>query len=272
MSEIPALTRDRPARLVLLLCLFATAVAGPASPTENPAAPGFDLEGSDSAAVELADRVMERLGGRPAWDQTRYLTWNFFGRRRHVWDKHSGDIRIEGTDRDSGEPYLVLMNLHSKRGRAWRGGREVTEPEPLAQMLDSGEAAWINDGYWMFMPYKLKDTGVTLRHLGERQMLDGRPAQVVQLTFREVGRTPQNKYHVYVAADSGLVEQWDFFDSADDAEPRFQNPWHDWRRYGEILLSGNRGDSGHTDIAVFDQLPEGVLHDPAPVDWSALLP
>ena len=52
------------------------------------------------------------LAGRRNWDNTRYLTWRFFGSRRHVWDKWTGDIRIESAE------YLVLMNVHSQEGRA----------------------------------------------------------------------------------------------------------------------------------------------------------
>ena len=67
---------------------------------ENPAAAGFDRDGSDALAIELADQVMLRLGGRENWDSTRYLTWRFFGKRRHVWDKWSGRIRFEQGDPD----------------------------------------------------------------------------------------------------------------------------------------------------------------------------
>ncbi len=265
-------------RLLASAALVAGAAIDPATAglldgdtaTGNPPAPGFDLAGSDPRAVELADRVMERLGGRAAWDATRHLRWRFFGRRLHVWDKHTGDIRVEGTDRESGEPYLVLMSLHSKEGRAWRAGREVTDPEELAKLLELGESAWINDSYWMFMPYKLKDTGVTLGWIGEGTMEDGRAAEVVELTFREVGRTPENKYRVYVARDSGLVEQWDFYERAEDAEPRFRVPWLDWRPYGGILLSADRGENEHTELAVFDELPAAVYASPQPVDWAAL--
>ncbi|MDX1643241.1 MAG: hypothetical protein R3244_02665 [Thermoanaerobaculia bacterium] len=239
---------------------------------ENPPAPGFDAAGSDERAVEIADAVMERLGGRRAWDETQVVRWNFFGRRLHYWDKQTGDVRVEGVDRETGEPYLILMNLHSGEGRAWRDGEEVTDPEALEEMLDLGEAAWINDSYWMFMPYKLKDSGVTLRYVGSRPMQDGREAEVLELTFEGVGRTPENKYHVYVADDTGLVEQWDFYRHADDEEPAFQVPWHGWERYGEILLSDDRGESGHTDIAVYQEVPKTVFTDPAPVDAEALEP
>ena len=92
-----------------LLFLIAFGCAGGEG---NPPLEGFDLAGSDAQAVAVADRVMERLGGRRNWDNTRYLTWRFFGSRRHVWDKWTGDIRIESAE------YLVLMNVHSQEGRA----------------------------------------------------------------------------------------------------------------------------------------------------------
>src|SRR2546421_138000 len=57
---------------------------------ENPPAPGFDRAGSDPRAVAIADRTMRAMGGRRAWDQTRYISWRFFGKRLHVWDKWTG--------------------------------------------------------------------------------------------------------------------------------------------------------------------------------------
>lgn len=238
----------------------------------NPAAEGFLADESDAEAIDIADRVMIRMGGRSAWDETRFVTWKFFGNRFHVWDKHTGDIRVEGTDRETEEPYTILMNLQTKKGRAWRSGSEVTEPAALGELLELGESAWINDAYWMFMPYKLKDTGVALKYVGEQAMLDGRSARVLELTFREVGRTPENKYEVYVAKDTGLVEQWDFYTNATDESPRFQVPWRNWRRHGSILLSDDRGRGKHTDIAVFDELPSEVFTSPNPIDLTSVEP
>ena len=252
----------RPTKLVTALALLLAA---------TPLTAG-EMGVADEKSAEIAEAVMERMGGQEAWEASRYITWNFFGSRRHLWDKHTGDVRIEGTDRTSQEPYLVLMNLGTGQGHAWSGGEEVTEPEALAELLDRGEAAWINDSYWLVMPYKLRDPGVTLTHVGSGEMVDGRAAEILQLTFDEVGRTPQNKYRVYVATDSGLVEQWDFYAEAADAAPRFQVPWHDWRQHGGILLSANRGERVHTDVAVLDEVPSGALTSPQPLDWDALVP
>lgn len=258
-------------RRPLLLPALAMLLPLSAFAESNPPAPGFDAAGSDAKAIEIADAVMERMGGRAAWDSTRYITWKFFGNRQHLWDKHSGDVRIEGVGREDEKPYLILMNLHSKEGRAWHDGVEINDAAALAGMLENGESAWINDSYWIAMPYKLKDTGVTLKYAGEGTMVDERSAEVLELTFEGVGRTPENKYRVYVAKDSGLVEQWDFYAQASDPEPRFQVPWHNWQRHGSIMLSDDRGRGKHTGLAVLDAVPEGIFTSPEPVDWAALV-
>ena len=247
------------AGLFLMLLSGASALAG-----DNPPAPGFDTTGSDPEAVAIADRTMERMGGRAQWDGTRYLTWRFFGRRLHVWDKWTGRIRFEQED------LVVLMNVEDRSGRAWQGGQEIVQPDSLAAKLKAGYRAWINDSYWIAMPYKLKDSGVTLKYQGAGSTADGRPADVLVLTFKEVGVTPQNKYEVFVDREEGLVTQWAFYRQFDDDEPRFVGPWANWQPHGAIWLSDSRGERGHTDLAVFDELPEKVFTSPEPVDMMEL--
>jgi len=227
---------------------------------ENPAMSGFNPSGSDTKAIEIADEVMKAMGGWKNWENTRHITWNFFGIRTHVWDKWSGDYRL------AADSLLVLMNLNTKKGRAWIKGKEVSDAEKLAEILKKAVSIWINDSYWMFMPYKLKDSGVTLKYHGEGKLPDGRPCEILQLTFENVGDTPQNKYLIYVSKDRHLVEQWSYFANASDAEPRFTVPWKNWRQYGKILLSDDRGKRKHSRIAVFDQLPAKIYQSPEKID------
>lgn len=234
---------------------------------EYPAAEGFDRAGSDAEAIEIADAVMGKMGGWQNWDQTRYLTWRFFGRRLHVWDKWTGDLRHEDGDR------LILMNLGTKEGRVWLGGAEETNVDSVKKYVNQGYRRWINDSYWLVMPYKLKDSGVTLKYGGEDETQDGRPAHKLTLTFADVGISPQNKYDVWVDKEHNLVTEWAFYRKASDAEPRFRNPWTNWTKHGNILLSdgrGRRGERKHSDIAVFDALPASVFESPDPVDLMAL--
>jgi hypothetical protein len=228
---------------------------------------------SDAEAIEIAQSVMEAMGGWEKWDQTRFLQWNFFGRRQHHWDRWTGDIRIAGPMQfrsEEPEEVLVLMNIHTKQGRGWDAdGNEITDAATLEALLATGHAVWINDSYWLVMPYKLLDPGVTLKLLGERPMEDGRPADVLQLTFAEgVGDTPENKYEVFVARDTGLVEQWSFFEEAGDSEPRFTMPWLNWQPFGDILLATGRGRDLDWAIAAPIELPESVFRNPEPASGS----
>jgi len=224
-----------------LVALVVLAVAAPAA--DNPPAPGFDAAGSDARAIQVADRSMEAMGGRPAWDAVRVIGWTIF-KRTHVWDKWTGDYRLEA------DTTLVIMNVNTKQGRVWEKGVEVTEPTRRDPILDEARSIWINDSYWLVMPYKLKDSGVTLRYHGELATEDGRPADVVELTFRDVGDTPQNKYLVSVDRETGLVSQWSFFETANDAEPRLTRPWNGWTSFGAVKLSTGRGKFEVTGIRV----------------------
>ncbi|MEL6650311.1 MAG: hypothetical protein AAFQ87_05825, partial [Bacteroidota bacterium] len=188
----------------------------------NPPYAGFDEAGSDAKAIAIADEVMEAMGGRAAWDATRYLEWNFFGARKLTWDKLEQRVRIE-IPRDS---TTLLANYETKEGRAMVAGQEITNPDTLAMMMEQARRAWINDSYWLVMPFKLKDSGVTLNYVGQDSAF-GEAADVLSLTFKEVGVTPQNKYHVWVSQKDQLVKQWSYYPNATDDSARFVTPWVD---------------------------------------------
>jgi len=222
---------------------------------ENVPADGFDIENSDAAAIKLADDVMMAMGGRKSWDETRYITWNFFGVRKHTWDKWTGDVRIEAP-RDS---TIILMNINTMTGKVMKKGVEFTQADSLKNYLDRGKGWWINDSYWLLMPFKLKDSGVTLNYIREDTTMDGRNAHVLGLKFKGVGVTPDNGYLVFVDMEKNLVSQWAYYKDAYQAEPNFVLPWTDYKPHGKILLSGSRGERAITDIAVLDQVPEGTF-------------
>ena len=223
----------------------------------NPPAEGFNLDGSDSLAISLADSIMEKMGGRQNWDETNYLIWNFFGARKHYWNKKTGDIRIESV-RDS---TIYLMNIHNMEGKVKIGESLQTEPDSLKNLLINGKSMWINDSYWLVMPYKLKDSGVTLTYAGADTTQAGKPADMLQLTFNGVGETPDNKYIVYVDKDRQLITQWAFYSDFSDVEPRFVTPWDDYQQYGNILLAGNRGRGALTEIAAPDSLDNRIFQE-----------
>lgn len=209
-------------------------------------------------AGEIADKVMQALGGAEAWQETRVLTWKFFGNRFHIWDKHSGDIRVEDT-----KGSVVIMNLNTKQGRAWENGAEITDATKLQEKLDGAYRAWVNDSYWLVMPYKLKDPGVNLSYEREDETQAGVASHVLKLTFDDgTGVTPQNKYEVFVGKDDYMVHEWAYFPQAGDEEPRLRTPWDGWQQHGAIMLPKDFGRFSHQDVAVMAEPPQGAFSDP----------
>ena len=198
---------------------------------------------SDPRAVKVADEVMKALGGKDAWDKTRYLRFDFgFERdgklqtRAHTWDKWTGRYRLEGQDAQ-GQPFVVLMNVNTREGQAWVNGQRAAADEEK-KLLERAYGTWINDTYWLLMPYKLRDPGVTLGYDGEAQE-GGATYDKLALSFDNVGLTPKDRYWVWVNRDTRLVDRWDFVLKGEDAPPT-TFLWKDWRRVGDVKLAGER--------------------------------
>ncbi len=175
----------RPALAVLLL---AAGLAGAAALRAEDAAPAI----ADAKADAVAAQVMQALGGQAAWDSTRYLRFTFAGRRTHTWDRSTGRHRVEGKSRD-GKSFVILENLGTHQGRAWVDGKEAAGDE-LKKMLETGYGTWVNDTYWLLMPYKLKDPGVHLAYAGE-DTIGGKAYDKLALSFDHVGLDPRRPLH-----------------------------------------------------------------------------
>jgi hypothetical protein len=225
------------------------------STEKNPPAAGFDLANSDAAAIKIADQAMVAMGGRKAYDETRYLFWNFFGSRTLLWDKYKGDVRIESQKDD----FTVVMNIHSMKGKVKMNGKELSHPDSLTKYLQKGKDIWINDSYWLVMPFKLKDSGVTLKYFGEEKTEAEKMADVLELNFKGVGKTPENKYLVFVDQETKLVSQWSFYRKYTDTNSQFTTPWNGYKTFGKIKLSGGRGIYQLTDIKVLEEVEDGVF-------------
>ncbi len=227
---------------LFLLCLLFSCQpsdkTGTSTGEVNPASPGFLVAESDPEAIKIADEVMLAMGGRAAWDAVDTLAWNFFGFRDLVWSKKSGEVTITSPKENS----ILTVNVFTGRGSARYGSKEIHNPDTLQINLEKAMNIWINDSYWLAMPFKLKDTGVRLKYLGDGTTEDNQAADKLELTFFKTGNTPNNKYHVYVDKKTRLVSQWDFFNKADDPNPQFKMPWKGYVEVDGILLSEDRGE------------------------------
>jgi hypothetical protein len=229
--------------------------------------PAF-AQGTPSAQA-VADRALQALGGKEAWDNTRYIRFTFAGRRTHWWDKWTGRHRVEGQNQE-GQKYVVLQNINTKEGTAYLNGQKV-EGDKAKEMLEAAYGAWINDTYWLLMPYKLRDPGVSLSYAGE-ETIDGKTYDKLALSFESVGLTPGDRYWAYINRDTGLMDRWAYIlqDMPKEGPPTVWR-WEGWQKHGNIMLAPGRtrvGDDRKLDlsnIAVSDQLPDSVFTSPEPV-------
>ncbi|OWP65097.1 hypothetical protein CDA63_01710 [Hymenobacter amundsenii] len=233
------------------------------APGSYPAAAGFDAAGSDARAIALADQVMAQMGGYPAWQQTRLLGWDFLDGSYQLWDKQTGDFRWQKDD------LVAVYNLTTKQGHAYRAGQDISATPEGEKLLGKMYPIWVNNSWWLLMPYKLKDSGVTLTYQGPGKLMDGTAAEVLNMTFKNVGVTPDNKYEVLINPQTKLVEEWAYFPKATDAQPAFRRHWTGYQKYNGIMLATDRSDGkdgrglGHVSAAA--TVPAGIMQNPQPV-------
>ena len=225
--------------------------------------------GSDAKAVEIARRVMQSMGGAEAWDATRFIRFDFATTRdgeivpirSHWWDKHTGRHRVEGTTRETGEPWVVIQNLNSREGMAWQNGVPVPHEE-LEEPLQRAWGAWVNDTYWLLMPYKMLDPGVTLKYHGEEQ-IEGTTYDRLHLSFESVGLTPGDQYWAWINRETGLMDRWEYRLQGRDETTAWT--WGPWKTYGSIKLAAERHtlDGERTllldNLAVLDSMPDEIF-------------
>jgi hypothetical protein len=265
--------------LILLLLLgtaFTETAIAEAAVEEAAVAENSSPEGERSAAL-IADQALTALGGADAWDNTRFIRFEFFGFRLHHWDRYTGLHRMEGASRE-GVEYVVLHNVNDRGENAsgsqvWLDGKAV-EGDSKKEWLNRAYRGWINDTYWLIMPYKLQDPGVHLVLDGE-ETLDGVVYDKLLLTFDGVGVTPGDRYWAYINRQTGLMDRWAYHLEGWEADrPATQWKWLDWKQFGRIVLSprrvnlenGSEQELGR--IAVYDTLPDSVFasKDPLGID------
>ncbi|MFT5143464.1 MAG: hypothetical protein ACI80V_002708 [Rhodothermales bacterium] len=250
------------------LCLFLLLVG--CAPSEPDVAPvESTLPELTSRADSLAMRALEASGGEMALRSIPYLAFNFGSAprgRRHLWDRMSGDYRLEYSRGDTA--VVVLFNTQTREGAAYRDGALAADSEAL---VTRAYGAFINDSYWLMMPVKMLDPGVTRALVPDSSSAE---FEVVKLSFDNVGLTPGDTYYVYVDRETGMVRRWHYV-----LQSGSQNRC-DWAEYQE--LAGPRGAvklSSRKDctrsqlmtdgLATPATVPEGAFTDPSPMTAEA---
>lgn len=226
--------------ILLILSLQCGSQDSPEPAAEN----SFDPSKSDAQAIEVVDQMWQALGGKDNWHKARYLSFHWIVERegnvladyRHDWDRYTNRYRVEGTNRED-HHFVVLFNTQTKEGSAYVDGNSI-EPDSAKFWIDLAYRRFINDSYWLIMPYKLNDPGVILNYEGERE-IDGNNYDVVKVTFENVGLTPKDTYWAFIDKSTHLMHKWEYV-LQDQEPPPTVTRWEDWQTFGGIKLALNK--------------------------------
>ncbi|WP_366183578.1 hypothetical protein [Flavobacterium ovatum] len=205
---------------------------------------------------DIVKEMQVAMGGVTNYNNTKFIQWDF-GKRKLFWNKWTGDVRVENPE----DNQIIFVNVNTLKGKVYENGSLVEDDKKANSLLKKAKNWWINDSYWLVMPWKLQDPGVTLTYVKTEQLPDGNTADVLQMTFSAVGVTPENKYWVYVDQKEQLIKQWSYFKSFNDLEPKFTLAWDNYQKAGNILLSYNRskGANGPRNVVVKSEFDSAIF-------------
>ena len=272
ITALHRLTTAPACAALLLISLLMSACAQP-EPEEAATANTIPVE---SKADSVAMTVYEAFGGPEAWGSLPYLRFDFAGgndsvrtvRGRHLWDRMTGRYRVEMPVNDD-TVYVALFNVNSREGEVYLNGAPVDSTRKT-RLLDQAYTRYINDMYWLLMPVKMFDPGVT--RLYEADSSDSE-TDVLRLSFDSVGLTPGDQYWVYVDKATGRVKAWAYRLQHHPAD--FVPQPVEWTGYktlqapeGEILVSERKvrpGGVTFTDnVAAPAEVDDAAFTDPNP--------
>lgn len=246
----------------------------------------------DAASAKVLDALESAMGGRAAWEAMPSLRFDWVVERdgkeamraQHLWDRARGRYRVDWRTREGAE-IRTAFDLATRTGKAMVNG-VAAAPAAVDSLMKSGYGRFINDSYWLLMPWKLRDPGVRVEHAGA-EAIDGRQYDVLHVSFASVGLTPGDHYWAWIDRDTHRMDRWAFFLEGMEGEPARDKArawtWSDWRQSGGAWFAADRRDAaeGSTrrihfpvlgvlasiDSRLFEALempmPEPVASDPA---------
>jgi hypothetical protein len=223
-----------------------------------------------AAAVEKREvatvwkELTDAMGGQESWDRLPYLRFDFVVERdgkevarfRHWWDRAHGRCRVEGPD-EKGRVVTAIFNLANRKGKSFTDGMSDTDSANVAGILENGYERWVNDTYWLMMPFKLKDPGAHLVYGKSAKTVKGTEStayDVLELTFNPgVGLTPKDHYWLFVNRGTHLIDRWEMVLQGQKPPPSAFT-WERWTSVGPIRLSLERRMVGKNTIIRFDNV------------------
>ena len=182
----------------------------------------------------LAQEVWQVSGGED-WPKVQAIDFTFavekdgkqVAQAQHHWDiaAQTDEVKWKGKD--------IKVNL----------AEQATTADAKAAY-----ARWVNDSYWLLMPLKLKDRGVTVTSDGTKEMA-GAKRDLLHLSFGQVGLTPNDQYRLYVDPSSKLVTYWDYMPREGKG---MSGTWEGYEKSGGLTLATDHKMNGGIRIRILN--------------------
>lgn len=258
-----------PGRLLAAGILIALALgASPPAPTMGKA---------DALSAAVVQQLTDAMGGQKTWDNLPYFRFDFvavrdgkeIARFRHWWDKRLGRCRVEGPD-DKGRIVTAIFSLKDRKGRSYTDGIIDSDSTNIANILKMGYERWVNDTYWVIMPFKLRDPGTILKHARTERTEDGVEYDVLELSFEAgVGLTPSDRYWLYVNRKTHLIDKWEYVLTGQKPPPQ-PSSWEGWTTVGPIKISLARRFQGKAVMLRFENVSAPATMDETVFTYSRI--
>lgn len=223
---------------------------------------------ADPKAAAVAKQLTDAMGGLETWQRIPYFRFDFVvvkdgkevARFRHWWDKKNGRDRVEGPD-DKGRTVTAIVSLRDRTGKSFTDGLLDTDSTNIANIVQMGYERWVNDTYWVTMPFKLRDPGTHLTYDRTARGANGAEYDVLSLTFgKTVGLTPNDHYWLYVNRKTHLIDKWEYVLTGQKPPPQVAT-WDAWTSIGPVRLSLERHFQGKPVMLRFENVATPATMD-----------
>ena len=242
-------------------CVFLFGVLAASGATAQP----------DPKADSLATLLYESAGGAATWAQVPYIKFNYthaIGQTtartiRHLWNRQTNEYRVE-LPGPTNEPYVVLIDLDTRQGRAYWNGSELSAQETEAK-AEEAYRRYVHDTFWLLTPLKLFDPGAERTYVSDSSTAI---TDVLKVRYSLPGYAPAEEYWLYVDKASGLITRGQYWGPHDARTlPPREFVWRGYERHwtgiGYVYLSTEKSaaDRPHSILTNQVEFPVSVAED-----------
>lgn len=230
----------------------------------------------DRESEPVVRALTDAMGGLKVWESLPCFRFDFVSvrdgkevsRYRHWWDKRNGRCRMEGPD-GKGRNVTAVFGLADKKGVAFVDGIGESDSTRVAEIIEYGYERWVNDTYWVMMPFKLRDPGVKIRYSRPERTLQA-TYDVLEVTFVPgTGLTSDDHYWLYVNRATHLIDRWEYVLTGQKPPPGGSS-WEAWTNVGTVKLSLQRRFPGKPAMLRFENVATPQAFDESVFSFSSV--